>query len=359
MKKILKQKIKHVVILVTILTGIITNNSFSAFKDIGYGARPLGMGGAFVALSDDFNGLLSNPSGVAEIGNPEVGFMYSKLFMGLEEVNLSLGYAGIVYPITDTIGTIGVSWNGFVSEKQYKEDIVGITYAKKFELKKKIVTIKKNNNGFGLRRNKTLEEEIITYETMSILSCGINIKYLSHTYELDKRTINDPVFATGNSKDNVGIDFGTRWSPQKGPLSSFAFGLAVKNINQPDVGLDSKDIVPMETSFGMVYQIPEFSLIDVCCNSFLSLEASYRVQEWGKDTDKIDYKVGLENYIGEVVILRLGGNSTDVSFGLGLKLPEKFNINLQFDYALLFPIQIKESTGSHRLAIVYRFAESN
>ncbi|HID95319.1 MAG TPA: hypothetical protein EYP53_04585 [Candidatus Latescibacteria bacterium] len=49
----------------------------SAFVDIGYGARPMGMGGAYVALADDINTILWNPAGLTRLAGREITFMYA------------------------------------------------------------------------------------------------------------------------------------------------------------------------------------------------------------------------------------------------------------------------------------------
>ena len=48
-----------------------------AFVDIGYGARPMGMGGAYVALAQDAYAVLWNPAGLAAVRGKEVTFMYA------------------------------------------------------------------------------------------------------------------------------------------------------------------------------------------------------------------------------------------------------------------------------------------
>lgn len=49
----------------------------AAFVDIGYGARPMGMGGAFVALADDANALLWNPAGLVLLQRAQLTGMYA------------------------------------------------------------------------------------------------------------------------------------------------------------------------------------------------------------------------------------------------------------------------------------------
>src|SRR5476649_696365 len=55
----------------------------AAFQDTGWGARPVGMGGAFTAIADDSNAPLYNPAGLVQVQWNEVSAMYSRLFSGL------------------------------------------------------------------------------------------------------------------------------------------------------------------------------------------------------------------------------------------------------------------------------------
>ncbi len=49
-----------------------------AFVDIGYGARPMGMGGAFVGLADDRNAVMWNPAGLLRLKGSGISFMWAK-----------------------------------------------------------------------------------------------------------------------------------------------------------------------------------------------------------------------------------------------------------------------------------------
>jgi hypothetical protein len=68
----------------------------AAFADIGYGARPMGMGGAFVALADDANALLWNPAGLAGLQGSQLTGMYTRQ-MGL----VPYGFIGFAQPISN------------------------------------------------------------------------------------------------------------------------------------------------------------------------------------------------------------------------------------------------------------------
>lgn len=52
----------------------------AAFADIGYGARAMGMGGAYVALASDAYGPFWNPAGLAYVRGWQVGTMYARQF---------------------------------------------------------------------------------------------------------------------------------------------------------------------------------------------------------------------------------------------------------------------------------------
>src|SRR5690349_11912572 len=56
---------------------------FAAFLDDGWGARPLGMGGAFTAIADDSNAPMYNPAGIVQVQWNEMSAMYAQLYSGL------------------------------------------------------------------------------------------------------------------------------------------------------------------------------------------------------------------------------------------------------------------------------------
>jgi hypothetical protein len=67
----------------------------AAFVDIGYGARPMGMGGAFVALADDANAVLWNPAGLVLLNRTQLTGMYARQ-MGL----VPYGFVGFAQPVS-------------------------------------------------------------------------------------------------------------------------------------------------------------------------------------------------------------------------------------------------------------------
>ena len=76
----MNKKLKFLLILI-----LFSSNAFSqlsnipgAFVDVGYGVRPMGMGGAFTAVSDDPNAAYWNPAGMLKAPYSGISLMYTK-----------------------------------------------------------------------------------------------------------------------------------------------------------------------------------------------------------------------------------------------------------------------------------------
>ncbi len=80
------------------------SNHAGDFLTLGVGARPLGMGGSFVAIADDSTTTYWNPAGLGRLSHSEISFMHSSL--GDQD---SYNFINYIHPIgTDT--SIGLSW---------------------------------------------------------------------------------------------------------------------------------------------------------------------------------------------------------------------------------------------------------
>jgi len=74
------------------------------FLSIPVGARALGMGSAFVAVSDDASAMYWNPSGIARLSQSEALFNHANWI-----ADIGFNYAGVVIPMAD-IGVVGVNF---------------------------------------------------------------------------------------------------------------------------------------------------------------------------------------------------------------------------------------------------------
>jgi hypothetical protein len=304
-----------ILLLLSINQSLITNNAFAAFKDDGWGARPLGMGGAYTAFGDDVNAQLYNPAGIWQVEDFEATFMYAKLFYGLDKVDLGMNYVSAVYPLKGKMN-IGVLWADFVSADQYKEDTLAISAAM----------------------------PITDY-----ISVGTNLKYLNHAYTLDIRTVNDPVFASGNSKSAFAADLGIQYVMMDDKHYQAMMGFSAKNINQPDIGLKSEDIVPAELRLGFAATF--YGKVTISP----ALDIGYRNQGYGTDTDKLNVYAGCETkFFNGLLAARAGANINEITVGIGFT-PKIGNIETSMDYAFILPLTIQESSGSHRVSLTLHF----
>lgn len=302
---------------------VIAAPSRGAFLNSSWGSRPAGMGNAFTAVADDVNAVTWNPAGMIQCREAQATFMFDKPYYGLENVNLGLGYAAYMRPVS--FGVFGLAVEN-LSADAVQEDAYILSFAQK----------------------------INRYIRMAPdLSYGVNIKYLKHMYFLDERTTDDPVFANGNSAGAVGIDFGLWFRPFPGeqlfseedntyetlggvPLT---FGLMCRNLNSPDVGLKDIDIVPPETRLGVAYK-------------FLGITSSLDVGYRDKDTNVY---FGMEKYITEGNLpFRVGLNKNEADAGFGYSFAVK-GTKFLVDYAFSWPLQIQGSNGSHRLSLSLKF----
>lgn len=81
----------------------------AAFVNIGYGARPMGLGGAYTAVADDLNAILWNPGGLVHLAKRQVTFMQTK------QLNL-IPYSFVAYgqplPWYDLFAAAGLTYSG-------------------------------------------------------------------------------------------------------------------------------------------------------------------------------------------------------------------------------------------------------
>ncbi|MFH1353233.1 MAG: PorV/PorQ family protein [bacterium] len=120
--------------LLTLYTSLFASgpgSSTANFLKIGIGARAVGMGGAFSAISDDVSSVFWNPAGLGQLTRKEASFMHNEWVEGI-----SYDYAGYAHPLKPgdkgvfggslyylTAGSIqGYDWEGTPLQKKYGAD---------------------------------------------------------------------------------------------------------------------------------------------------------------------------------------------------------------------------------------------
>ena len=102
----------------------------AAFEDTYWGVRALGMGGAYTAVGGDANAPLYNIAGISLAAQREVTVMGSRLFAGIEGVEIGANYLGYVHPISYEYGTLAVAWSSTSTPGLRREDTFNLGYAR-------------------------------------------------------------------------------------------------------------------------------------------------------------------------------------------------------------------------------------
>ncbi|KAF0126272.1 MAG: hypothetical protein FD154_1249 [Elusimicrobia bacterium] len=280
----------------------------ASFTDSGYAARQAAMGQAFTAIADDSGSVPANPAGLVNLSGPELTAVYGKLYQGLSDnSDIGRGYFGFASPVKRWLpGAAAFSWDETRLTEAYAETSFSVSYATR---------------------------------AWRGLATGLTLKYLRKGYESDSYTAVDPLFSGGYSKAALGVDLGAhyRLSPK------YTFGLLLRNINRPDLGIGGKDALPAQGRLGAAYWLR---------NGVVSLDAGF-----GED---FELALGAEYVLHHKYPLRLGLNVNDdarrnVSFGLGARMA-----SFGLDYSFTLPIGgVQDISGSHLLAFSMRFGRAD
>ncbi|MCJ7646435.1 tetratricopeptide repeat protein, partial [bacterium] len=294
--------------LLTIVLSLGANVSFGDFEDIGVGARPIGMGSAFVALVDDVHSIYYNPAGLSQLTHIEFTSSYGKLYWGLDDgSNLGNAFIGYAHPLAK-LGGIGVGWLSLGLNSLYREDTFILSYGNKL---------------------------------FSSFSGGLNFKVLYKQYSSNEDTKSDPLFQKkGYSRIGFSGDIGLLYN-----LSANIFsGLSLTDILQPNMNLeDERDKLPLGVRIGIAYR-DKTNLIN------LALDAIYK-------DGKFNISAGAEKWFsGKSMGVRGGmdiGSDGFKSFSLG----GSYQVSpFEIDYAFIYPLSgLRGTYGSHRFSLTLRF----
>ncbi|MBD3180879.1 PorV/PorQ family protein [Candidatus Poribacteria bacterium] len=317
MKSVSKMLI--VVIFVFLYTGVAS----AAFDDIIIGARPAGMGGAFVALSDDTNAPMYNPAGMGYMSSAQVGFTHLRMFAGAVNYN----YASVILPL-NVAGSFGVSF-GMLGEDSgvYSERTVAFSYAKKL---------------------------------IDSISLGINLKMLNTGFDDSNIWVSENPYFVESSVSAFTADLGILIRP----VSGLNIGLASENLIPADISISEteEEKVPINIRFGLAYNLAAVAssaqqpaLKEVLETTTLSIAGASR-KEYESTATKIS--TGIEAWFAKGVlglragykIKKLQQTASSASVGASIKIPVT-ELNLQLDYALqLFGGDV-EDNAVHRVSL--------
>ncbi|HBL16903.1 MAG: hypothetical protein A2X36_08145 [Elusimicrobia bacterium GWA2_69_24] len=284
--------------------------AFAAFEDIGAAARGVGMGNAFTGLADDAQAGYYNPAGLAQMRGPELVTSYGRLHLGLDDGSaLAASYLGYAQPLPPGWGTASVSWSQFSLLGYYQEQAIRMSYGRPLGARWKL---------------------------------GATVKWLSIKVTQDDFTASDPVFDYG-AKDSVsafGFDAGALYQP----FRRLRFGLALQDLNRPDLGFGGESRLPVGLRAGAAYPGDRLMLALDVCHRDGELKVYTGAERWD-----LGRRFALRGGLG--VGTRQFSN---LSVGMGFK-----ERHLRIDYAFLYPLSgLTGTAGTHRVALSLRWGRA-
>ncbi len=262
------------------------------FLQPGFGARALGMGGAFVGVADDATGGFFNPAGLVQLKMRTFGVFYRKMTLDRKS-----SYVVYNQPIRDE-AAICIAWiNAGVS------DVIG-----------------RNTDGMITGEIKNYQNSVQVFYARKIveeLSAGLGMEYIQYNLA------NINAYGLGGGLSVMGR-----------PLPKLRLGLSVENIGmtlswtsgdywkQFDLlGSSVKEKFPINFRLGASYLLLKDRLL-----------LSSELDKNNKQTGGIH--LGVEGWALENVAGRIGYDRGSLTFGLGLRQKIR-SITLGFDYAFV------------------------
>jgi hypothetical protein len=284
----------------------------AAFEDPLWSARSAALGGAFTTIDDDPTGAFYNPAALASARPRGVNFGYAKLFAGVDNVDLSLNQLAYVQPLPEGT-TLSLGWGSVVAGGLMREDTVALGAAQRFE----------------------------HVPLIEVISAGVSLRYLSQKYTLDAaRSAGDPVFRDGAQRGVMALDVHAHVPEVDARLPGLSAGVSLRALNKPDVGVGNKVRLPTEAAFGLRYRWGRWSLpLDIVARD-----------------GELTPHVGIEGRLAQDrVALRAGTDTHQAGAGLGYTHALRKSLQLQVDYTFLWPLELENSSGSHRATIGVKF----
>ncbi len=305
------------------------------FLTLGVGARPLGMGGSFVAVSDDSTATYWNPAGLGYLSHSEVSLMHSSL----GDLN-SYDFVNYVQPFGRNT-SVGLSW------LRVGVDDIPIT------------NLPIPSGGVGPGNRPKIERTFSNTDNAFILSYGRRIG--PEAWGL---------FGGGNAKViyistlrnfnaiGIGGDFGMLWQSTRDKANQFSAGVVIQDFfktklywntppDEPGQASNTDTINP-NFKIGVSYNVDVAAL-----NSQLLLTI---------DTDSLysfEMHYGAEYVFAKLLALRVGlqerkGVTTTrlMTAGAGFKLSFLTGAAFSVDYAYLGN---EELGASNRISLMTRF----
>ncbi len=284
-------------------------------SDLIPGSRAMGLSGAFISLGDDAWGAWWNPASILRAGRFLIGTEYSSLYPNMDTGSLHFAALSYLHPLSKFVAfSVGADY--LTSADLYSEGEANLTFAFR--------------------------------PGIFPVSIGLTGKYLFRQFADNEFTSYDPLFTMyGQRGQGIGLDAG--FQAELGRVATLAG--VVRNIIQPDLGLETTDRQRMQFAFGAAFY-PRF-VTPV-------LQMDYGIERIGGKLD-LSFSAGFEKWIGSNSTLGVRTGYSYKASGLAHEISAGFtartegSIPMEFDYAFSLPLnQLYSTWGRHRIGLTFR-----
>lgn len=315
------------------------------FLSLGVGARPLGMGGSFVAIADDATAAYWNPAGLGGLDRTEITFMHAGIF-GLD----SYDFLNYVQPLGGS-GAFGLSWIRLgiddipITELQLSGEMSASN-------RPRIVgEMQDTENAFVLSYGRRFRVDIpwsggdtSGSSKGTDIQVGGNLKFLYNS-----------VSGAGRNAIGFGGDVGLVWKvsfisgKDYARASDLSLGVVVQDFSKTRIFWNTTsspshtDVISPNVKVGACYSR---QLSSLSSEVLLSIDADTR---YG-----LEMHYGVEYILGKVLSLRAGVQDKDLTAGVGLNVAfarGESAISFLVDYAFLS----HELGNTHRISLMTKF----
>ena len=303
--------------------------AYGAFPDLGAGARPMGMGGAYIGLANDANAPLWNLAGLTQLTQPELMATFVALYTGLnaqlfnrETDQLGYHFVSYVQLIGPSLGE-NAAENTALSHSKNVIAVSGLFFDSAFY----------DEQTYVLSYAKRLTPQI---------SGGIGAKILHLSVASNEYTRAHQVLSNASlSRTSATVDFGLQYALS----DQVQLGVVGENLLPADTGILQTEDLPIKWGIGVAHRSG---------NSLQLLDFVLRERRVNAKRD-FNVRLGAEHWLFQRQVgVRMGYNVRSVTLGASYRYGSQ--TQAQLDYAFIFPIgSIVDTLGSHRVGLSVRF----
>lgn len=306
------------------------------FLAIGIGGRPLGMGGAFVAVANDITAGYYNPAGLAHLNYPELSLMHDERYGNL--VNYNYGAVALPFGKDYTFGIsvmrLGVEGIHDTREALYDangDGILDITKNDRLDYSK-IKEISNQDWAFYLTGAKRFSDD---------LYIGANIKVI-------KRDIAE------YSAFGLGFDVGAIYRATE----DLYLGANIQDVTTTLVSWSTgkNDLISPTAKIGAAYKI---EMLGGYIMPALDLDIRFENRQFASQFNlgpvSFDAHAGFEYTFKQLFSVRGGFNDVNqFTLGAGIQLPK---LKIDYSFARFSASEEDRLPDSHRISIILTLEE--